>query len=80
MIIGATRLDQIKDNLCAPDFEIPQALLVRLDAVSRPVTPFPYSFFGPEIQGGLTGGQAVGDKPAGYFPDLLMEGGFAGVS
>jgi aryl-alcohol dehydrogenase-like predicted oxidoreductase len=80
VIIGATRLDQLKDNLGALDFEIPRELLARLDAVSRPVTPFPYSFFGPEIQGGLTGGQAVGDKPAGYFPDLLMEGAFAGVS
>jgi aryl-alcohol dehydrogenase-like predicted oxidoreductase len=80
VIIGATRLDQLKDNLGALDFEIPRELLAKLDAVSRPVTPFPYSFFGPEIQGGLTGGQAVGDKPAGYFPDLLMEGAFAGVS
>ena len=80
VIIGATRLDQLKDNLGALDFEIPQELLARLDTVSQPVAPFPYSFFGPEIQGGLTGGQAVGDKPAGYFPDLLMEGAFAGVS
>ncbi|RUU14576.1 aldo/keto reductase [Mesorhizobium sp. M7A.T.Ca.TU.009.01.3.2] len=80
VIIGATRLDQLRDNLGALDFEIPQELLARLDAVSLPVTPFPYSFFGPEIQGGLTGGQAVGYKPAGYFPDLLMEGAFAGVS
>jgi len=80
VIIGATRLDQLKDNLGALDFEIPQELLARLDAVSRPVTPFPYSFFGPEIQGGLTGGQAVGGKPMGYFPDLLIEGAFAGVS
>lgn len=80
VIIGATRLDQLRDNLGALDFEIPQELLARLDAVSLPVTPFPYSFFGPEIQGGLTGGQAVGYKPAGYFPDLLMAGAFAGVS
>lgn len=80
VIIGATRLDQLKDNLGALDFEIPRELLVRLDAVSRPVTPFPYSFFGPEIQGGLTGGQAVGGKPMGYFPDLLIEGASAGVS
>jgi aryl-alcohol dehydrogenase-like predicted oxidoreductase len=80
VIIGATRLDQINDNLGALDFEIPQELLARLEAVSRPATPFPYSFFGPEIQGGLTGGQAVGHKPAGYFQALLMAGAFAGVS
>ncbi|MET3580459.1 aryl-alcohol dehydrogenase-like predicted oxidoreductase [Mesorhizobium robiniae] len=80
VIIGATKLDQLKDNLGALDFDIPQELRARLDAVSRPITPFPYSFFGSEIQGGLTGGQAVGDKPAGYLPDLLMQGAFAGVS
>ncbi|MER8909767.1 aldo/keto reductase [Mesorhizobium sp. M0854] len=80
VIVGATRLDQLKDNLGALDFDIPEDLRARLDAVSRPVTPFPYSFFGPEIQGGLTGGQAVGGKPASYLPDLLMRGTFAGVS
>ena len=79
-IIGATRLEQLKDNLGALDFEIPAELRLRLDAASRPATPFPYSFFGPEIQGGITGGAAVGDTPAGYYPDLLMRGTFAGVS
>jgi hypothetical protein len=29
---------------------------------------------------GIDEGQAVGDKPAGYPPDLLMQGAFAGVS
>ncbi len=80
VIIGATKLDQLKNNLGALDFDIPADLRARLDTVSKPVTPFPYSFFGAEIQGGITGGLAVGDKPLGYTPDLLMQGSFAGVS
>ena len=60
--------------------DIPMDLRARLDTVSKPVTPFPYSFFGAEIQGGITGGLAIGDKPVGYMPDLLMQGSFAGVS
>jgi aryl-alcohol dehydrogenase-like predicted oxidoreductase len=52
-ILGATRLGQLKDNLAALDFVIPPELRARLDAVSAPVTPFPYPFFGPGIQGGV---------------------------
>ena len=36
--------------------------------------------FGTEIQGGITGGATIGDKPAGYAPGRLIEGSFAGVS
>jgi aryl-alcohol dehydrogenase-like predicted oxidoreductase len=79
VIIGATKLYQIKDNLGALGFTIPPELRARLDEVSRPLTPFPYSFFGPEIQGGITGGATVGDKPAGYAPPVLVQGSFAGV-
>jgi aryl-alcohol dehydrogenase-like predicted oxidoreductase len=79
-IIGATRLDQLKSNLGALDFTVPPELRARLDAMSKPETPFPYSFFGTEIQGGITGGATIGDKPAGYAPGRLIEGSFAGVS
>ncbi|HZD25335.1 MAG TPA: aldo/keto reductase [Alphaproteobacteria bacterium] len=79
-IVGATRLEQLRDNLGALDFDIPAELRARLDAAGRPDTPFPYSFFGPEIQGGITGGASIGDKPDGYAPPLRIEGGFAGVA
>jgi len=36
--------------------------------------------FGTEIQGGITGGAIIGDKPVGYAPGRLIEGSFAGVS
>lgn len=78
-IIGATRVEQLQDNLGALDFEIPTELRAKLDRVSLPATPFPYSFFGSEIQGGITGGATVGDKPAGYHPDILVKGAYAGV-
>ncbi|MFJ6327242.1 MULTISPECIES: aldo/keto reductase [unclassified Rhizobium] len=80
VIVGATKLEQLKDNLGALDFVIPSHLRQRLDEVSALESTFPYSFFGPEIQGSMTGGQTVGDKPSGYHPDLTISGKFAGVS
>ncbi|TIX87137.1 aldo/keto reductase [Rhizobium sp. P44RR-XXIV] len=80
IIIGATKLEQLKDNLGALDFQIPAELRQRLDDVSALQPTFPYSFFGSEIQGAMTGGQTVGDKPVGYYPDLNISGKFAGVS
>lgn len=78
-IVGATKLEQLKDNLAALDFEIPVELRKRLDAASKPTTPFPYTFFEPEIQGSIAAGSTVGSKPPGYFPDLTMSGEFSGV-
>ncbi len=80
IIVGATKLEQLKDNLGALEFTIPHELRRRLDDVSALPSTFPYSFFGPEIQGSLTGGQTVGGKPVGYYPDLNISGKFAGVS
>ncbi|WMT89295.1 aldo/keto reductase [Pelagibacterium sp. H642] len=79
-IIGARTLAQLQDNLGALDFTIPPALRERLDAVSALEATFPYSFFGPEIQGGFTGRVTLGDKPATYHPDLALTASFAGVS
>lgn len=79
VLVGATKESQIRDNLGALDFAIPAELLARLDAVSARETRFPYSFFAPGMQAMLQGGAAVGDKPAGYFPDRLMAGNPYGV-
>jgi len=79
-IIGATRVEQLQDNLGALDFEISTELRARLELVSRPVVPFPYSFFGSEIQGGISGGATIGSKPSGYYPETLVEGTYAGVN
>jgi aryl-alcohol dehydrogenase-like predicted oxidoreductase len=80
VIIGATTQSQLADTLKAVEFEIPLELANRLEVVSRPEVQFPYSFFGNEIQGMIHGGVAVGQKPAGYTPDVLIQSAGAGVS
>lgn len=73
VIIGATKHEQLVNTLGALDFEIPEALSHRLEEVSRPETPFPYSFFGSDIQGMIHGRTVTGDKPTGYHSQVLIE-------
>ncbi len=80
VIVGATKLSQLEDNLKALDVEIPTELSDRLEAISRPEPQFPYSFFKPEIQGMIHGGKPVGLKPKGYYPDVIIQSTGAGVS
>jgi aryl-alcohol dehydrogenase-like predicted oxidoreductase len=80
VIIGATKLHQLQDNLGALDFEIPTELQQRLNQVSQPEIPFPYIFFEPGIQGMITGGATVGDKPNSYYQSVLLQGSGAGVT
>ena len=77
VIIGATKLHQLQDNLGALEFDIPNELLLRLDTVSRPEIRFPYTFFEPSLQGMITGGATIGDKPDSFNAPVLVEG--AGV-
>jgi aryl-alcohol dehydrogenase-like predicted oxidoreductase len=79
VIVGATRLSQLEDNLKALDFTIPAELSDRLEKVSRPEAQFPYSFFGDEIQGMIHGGVAVGQQPSGYAPERLIQSAGSGV-
>jgi diketogulonate reductase-like aldo/keto reductase len=80
VIIGATKLHQLQDNLGALDFEIPAELQQRLDRASRPETHFPYTFFEPGLQGMITGDATIGDKPKSYHQPILVEGAGAGVT
>jgi len=76
IIIGATKLSQIEDNLGALSFTIPAELRARLDAASALEPVYPYKMFGSHYQGWLTtGGATVGDKPSSYAPPLLISGG-----
>jgi aryl-alcohol dehydrogenase-like predicted oxidoreductase len=70
VIIGATRLAQLEDNLAALDFELPAELRRKLDEASAKPPPHPYAMFGDEYQARLHGGAAVGDKPIGYAPPV----------
>ncbi|WP_114238414.1 aldo/keto reductase [Dyella sp. C9] len=78
VIVGATRLAQLDDNLTALAFEIPAGLRARLDAASAPEASFPYWFFGDVQQSRLHGGVAVGNKPAGYAPGVFVPAQGAG--
>ncbi|NEQ99833.1 MAG: aldo/keto reductase [Cyanothece sp. SIO2G6] len=80
VIIGATKLHQLQDNLGALEFTIPPELQQRLDAVSRPETRFPYTFFEESLQGMITGGATVGDKPPSFPLPILVKGTGAGVT
>jgi aryl-alcohol dehydrogenase-like predicted oxidoreductase len=82
VILGATKLAQLEDNLSALDFEIPAKLRQRLDEVSAPPARFPYTFFASasDIQGMITGGAVIGDKPAGYAPVQLIDAKPAAVA
>jgi aryl-alcohol dehydrogenase-like predicted oxidoreductase len=80
VILGATKLAQLQDNLAALDFEIPAALRQRLEAVSSVPAPFPHPYFGSQIQVRVTGGTVTADKPAGYSRPVVIEGEAAGIS
>ena len=78
VIVGATRPEQLEENLAALSFDLPAELSDRLDAASAPAPAFPYIFFGSEVQGSIHAGARVGTKPPGYFPSVEDAG--AGVS
>jgi aryl-alcohol dehydrogenase-like predicted oxidoreductase len=56
VLIGATKLSQLDDNLAALDFTLPPEVNARLAEISRPETPYPYHFFEPTMQAMVTGG------------------------
>lgn len=48
-LIGATKIEQVEQNLAALDFAIPQDLRTRLDEASRLPRAHPYMFFEPPM-------------------------------
>ncbi|MEI9851325.1 MAG: aldo/keto reductase [Sphingomonas sp.] len=67
VLVGATTVAQLEDNLGALDFAIPPELAARLDAASDREPRFPYLLFRPGVRPLHAGGLAIGDKPPGYF-------------
>jgi aryl-alcohol dehydrogenase-like predicted oxidoreductase len=64
-IIGATRMEQLNENLSSLDFELPPETRTRLDALTRVEPVHPYTFFeGPNKL--ITGGANVTPKPPWY--------------
>lgn len=78
VIVGATRLVQLEDNLGALEFSLPDELTARLDRASGSPATFPYSFFTPGMQAMLAGSHAVRDKPEHYWPPTRIDDTAAG--
>jgi aryl-alcohol dehydrogenase-like predicted oxidoreductase len=78
VLIGATKLEQLRDNLAALDFALPAELSARLDGISAPTPTYPHIFFGVEMQRMVHGGAHVGAKPQGYAPVVAIEGSVTG--
>lgn len=74
VLIGATQLAQLEDNLKALEFAIPAELSARVDAVSAPNPGSPYTFFAPGVQARMVGAHTVANKPAGYAPRTIIAG------
>ncbi|MCE9672242.1 aldo/keto reductase [Myxococcus stipitatus] len=71
LIIGASRPEQLDDNLAALDFTLPAELRKKLDDASALPPPFPYTMFTDAYQAWiLNAGVAIGDKPLGYAPQV----------
>jgi aryl-alcohol dehydrogenase-like predicted oxidoreductase len=73
-IIGASRLEQLEDNLHALDFTLPPALSARLEAASRPEQLTPYVFFENPFftKGMLAGNTTVQAEPSGFRGPLQV--------
>jgi aryl-alcohol dehydrogenase-like predicted oxidoreductase len=80
VIIGATKLAQLEDNLQALEFDIPAELAARLDVASKPEPRFPYMFFEDVVQSMIHGRHPMSDKPEGYGRRVVSTGQAAGVS
>ncbi|KLD64531.1 aldo/keto reductase [Dyella japonica] len=80
VIVGATKLAQLDDNLAALSFDIPAELRGQLNDASALEPTFPYWFFGDVQQSRIHGGVAVGSKPEGYahkvFVPAAQQAGF----
>ncbi|MHA6203114.1 aldo/keto reductase [Dyella soli] len=78
VIVGATKLAQLEDNLAALSFALPDELRAGLAAASAIEMPFPYWFFSDAQQARLHGGVSVGSKPRGYAPPLFVPAALTG--
>ena len=73
IILGATKLAQLAENLNCLDFTIPVELRKRLDEVGKPEAVHPYNFYTPSMQSRVSGNTTVREWRRGY----LYEGAIA---
>jgi aryl-alcohol dehydrogenase-like predicted oxidoreductase len=65
-IIGATKVEQLEDNLQSLEFELDDDLSARLEEISRPPIVHPYGFFGEEMKHLRNGENEVNAEPPWY--------------
>jgi len=69
LIPGATRLDQLEENLGALKPELPEPVARRLEEASRPEPVHPYHFFeDPCFLARRSGGTAIRAEPPWFRP------------
>lgn len=68
VILGATRLEQLQDSLCALEFELPQDFRARLDQAGALPPLFPYNFLNA-VQPRMHGGAIVSARPPHFDED-----------
>ena len=67
-ILGASKLNQLEDNLRSIEFSIPAELRQRLEQASAPESTHPYVFFERFIQGMIHGAKVQGWSPMRVLP------------
>jgi aryl-alcohol dehydrogenase-like predicted oxidoreductase len=67
-ILGASKVNQLEDNLRSIEFSIPAELRQKLDQASAPESMHPYVFFEPFIQGMIHGAKVQGWSPRRVLP------------
>lgn len=66
-VIGARTEAQLRDNLAALDFELPEAIAARLEEAGRPPAQYPYSFFTDAFHDAtVRSGLSIRREPRGY--------------
>jgi aryl-alcohol dehydrogenase-like predicted oxidoreductase len=72
VILGATTVAQLEDNMGALDFAIPAELRKRLDDASALEPVHPYNFYLPWMQTRISGGMTVSPwRPAQIYPGAI---------
>ena len=72
VLVGATKISQIKANMNALDFEIPAESMQKLNDASAQDIPYPYTFFQPKMQERIYPNTKVGLKPDIYWKSLRI--------
>ncbi|MFO0661299.1 MAG: aldo/keto reductase [Polyangiaceae bacterium] len=62
IILGATKLTQLEDNLSSISVELPDAAFDELDKLSSPEVVHPYLFFTQPMQAMINGGTSIRDS------------------